>query len=75
MGMNTINNLVKTLIKKIKKYYIPKSEIISITGHNIEAGLDAYDSGDEQQQQAISFAIDSHFHKKEKSQFFFISNL
>ena len=37
----------KTLVKKLKSSKVPKSEIIGITGHNSEAGLDAYDSGDE----------------------------
>ena len=33
----------KTLVKKLRQNYIPKSEVIGITGHNSEAGLDAYD--------------------------------
>ena len=46
--------------KKLKQNYIPRSEIIGITiGHNSEAGLDAYDSGNEEQQRAISNAIDT----------------
>ena len=40
----------KTLVKKLKQQLFPKSEVISITGHNREVGLDAYDSGDEVQQ-------------------------
>ena len=36
----------KALVKKLKQQQVPKSEIIRITGHNREAGLDAYDSGD-----------------------------
>ena len=44
----------------MKQNYIPRSEIIGITiGHNSEAGLDAYDSGNEEQQRAISNAIDT----------------
>ena len=31
----------------MRQNYIPKSEIIGITGHNSEAGLDAYDIGNE----------------------------
>ena len=50
----------KTLVKKIKQKQVPKSEIISITGHNCEAGLDAYDSGDEVQQKQLSYFIDNH---------------
>ena len=38
---------------------IPKCDIIYITGRTTEAGLDPYDSGDEQQQQQISLAIDN----------------
>ena len=53
------NHLVrKTLVKRLKQN-ITKSEIISVTGHSTEAGLDRYDSGDEKQQQAISNAIDN----------------
>ena len=37
----------KTLVKKLKQQQVPKSEIISITGHNREAGLDACNSCDE----------------------------
>ena len=52
----------KTLVKKKKKLrqnHIPKSEIIGITGHNSEASLEAYDSGNEEEQLAISNAIDT----------------
>ena len=38
----------KTLVKKLRQNYIPKSEIIGITGHSPEASLDAYDSGNEE---------------------------
>ena len=47
-------------MKKLKQQQVPKSEIISITGHNREAGLDAYDSGDEVQQKQLSHFIDNH---------------
>ena len=47
----------KTLVKKLKQQQVPKSEIISITGHNREAGLDAYDSGDQVQQKQLSHFI------------------
>ena len=43
----------------MRQNYIPKSKIIGITGHNSEAGLDAYDSGNEEQKCAISNAIDT----------------
>ena len=48
----------KTLVKKLRQNYMQKSEIIGITGHNSEAGLDAYDSRNEEQQRAVSNAID-----------------
>lgn len=61
--VNTLKKLTnhsarKTLVKKLKKRQVPKSDIITITGHNSEAGLDAYDSGDEHHQEALSLAID-----------------
>ena len=49
----------KTVVKKLKKARIQKSDIIGITGHSNEAGLDPYDSGDEQQQKEYSYAIDN----------------
>ena len=49
----------KTLVKRLKQNDVTKSEIISVTGHSTEAGLDPYDNGDEKQQQAISNAIDN----------------
>ena len=63
MGINTITNLMKkmikisplssinkritkhsarkSLVKTLKQNKTPKSELITITGHNAEAGLDA----------------------------------
>ena len=49
----------KTLVKKLRQNYIPKSKIIGITVHNSEAGLDAHDSGNEEQQRVISNAINT----------------
>ena len=43
----------------MRQNYIPKSEIIGITGHNSEPGLDVHDSGNEEKQRAISNAIDT----------------
>ena len=43
----------KTVVKKLKQQQVSKSEVISITGHNREVGLDAYDSGDEMQQKYL----------------------
>ena len=48
LGINSLNNMMQ------------KSDIIGITGHSTEAGLDPYDSGDETQQKEYSFAIDGH---------------
>ena len=47
---------IKALVKKLKQQQVLKSEIINITGHNLEADLDAYDSGDEfQKKKAVPF--------------------
>ena len=46
-------------MKELKRKQLAKSDIITITGHNNEAGLDAYASGDEEQQRLISNAIDN----------------
>ena len=48
----------KTLLKKLKKNNVPKSDIITITGHTTEAGLDDYDSGNEEHQESLSHKID-----------------
>ena len=47
----------KTLAKKLKQKQFEKSEIISITAHNREAGLDAYDSGGEVEQKQLSHLL------------------
>ena len=47
----------KALVKKSKQQQVRKSEIISITGHNRDGGLDAYDSGDEVQQKQLSYLL------------------
>ena len=49
----------KTLVKKLRQNYIPKSEIIGISGHNSEAGINVYDSGNNAEERAISNAIDT----------------
>ena len=46
----------KTVVKKLRQHYIPKSKIIGITGHNCEAGLDTFDSGNKEQKRVISNA-------------------
>ena len=55
----TNHSVRKTLVKKLKRNNVPKSEIIGITGHTNVAGLDVYDSGDEREQQMMSHAIDN----------------
>jgi hypothetical protein len=42
----------------LKSCGVPKCEIKYITGHKSEQGLDAYDSGDEQEQRILSNLID-----------------
>ena len=59
----------KTLAKKLKQQQVPKSEIISITGHYRESGLDAYDSGYEVQQKQLSHFIDNHEPTASKSKY------
>ena len=51
------HSAIKALVKKLKQQQVLKSEIINITGHNLEADLDAYDSGDEFQQKKLSHFI------------------
>lgn len=34
--------------------------MLSITGHNSEAGIDAHDSGNKEQQKTVSFATVNH---------------
>ena len=50
----------KTVVKKLKRSGVPKSEIKNITGHASAQGLDDYDSGDEREQQMISRIIDDN---------------
>ena len=54
----TNHSVRKTGVKTLKSNGYSKSEIIAVTGHNSEKGLDAYDSGDETQQRQMSHAID-----------------
>ena len=48
----------KTTVKQMRKSGASRSEIIEVTGHSNEDGLDPYDSGDEFQQKKMSYAID-----------------
>ena len=38
----------KTVVKKLQRYGVQRSDIITVTGHASEKGLDFYDEGDEQ---------------------------
>ena len=45
----------KTVVRKLKAKGVPKSEItIIITGHRQEQSVEAYDSGNEEEQQKLS---------------------
>ena len=48
----------KTVVKKLQRQGVQRSDIITVTGHASEKGLDSYDEGDEQQQRVISHIID-----------------
>ena len=54
----TNHNGRKTVVRKMKASGIPKCEVINITGHRHERGLDPYDSGDENEQRFWSNVID-----------------
>ena len=45
-------------MRKVKVSGIPKCEIINVTGHRHERGLDPYDSGDENELRFWSNVID-----------------
>ena len=48
----------KTVVKKLQKHGVQKSEVTSITGHRSTKGLDSYDEEDEDQQRVLSNIID-----------------
>ena len=48
----------KTVVRKLKAKGVPKSEIITITGHRQEQSVEAYDSGNEDEQRKLSNIID-----------------
>ena len=50
----------KTLTKTLRKSGASRSEIIEITGHSNDRGLDPYDSGDEAQQRKMSHILDHY---------------
>ena len=48
----------KTVVRKMKASWIPKCEIINVTGHRHESGLDPNDPGDGNEQRFCSSVID-----------------
>ena len=48
----------KTVVRKLKAKGVPKSEIITITGHRQERSVEIYDSGNEDEQRKLSNMID-----------------
>ena len=48
----------KTSTKRMRNAGASRSEIIEVTGHAHESGLDPYDSGDDFQSKRLSYAID-----------------
>ena len=65
---------IKALVKKLKQQQVLKSEIINITGHNLQADLDASDSGDEFQKKKLSHFIINHQLITSKKKYFNYSN-
>lgn len=63
----TTNHCARKTRKNIKKSKSPKYEIVSITGHTTEAGVDANDGVDKKQQKATSFAVDYHKPKSKRT--------
>ena len=51
---STNHSARKTTVRKLKSHGVPKCEIKNITGHSSEKGLDAYDSGGEEEMNAMS---------------------
>ena len=58
----------KTAVKKMQRKGLSGSDIIAITGHASEKGLDSYDEGDERQQKTLSNIIDGITPKSRPSQ-------
>ena len=53
----TNHTMRKTAVKKLRKNGFKRSEIKNITGHSTEKGLEAYDSGDDEELMCMSNAI------------------
>ena len=59
----------KTAVRKLKAKGVPRSEIITITSHRQERSVEAYDSGNEDEQRQLSNIIDGkEIHLKPYSQ-------
>ena len=54
----TSHSARKTAVKKMQRKGLSRSDIIAITGHASEKGLDSYDEGDERQKKTLSNIID-----------------
>ena len=60
------HSVQKTVVRKLKAKGVPKSEIITITGHRQKQSVEAYDSGNEDEQRQQSNFIDGkeiHFNQ------------
>ena len=57
------NHSARKTLPSLKRNHLPRSEIISITGHNTEIGLESYDTSDKSQQQVISNTINNKTRK------------
>ena len=64
----------KTAVKKMQRKGLSRSDIIAITGHASEKGLDSYDEGDERQQKTLSNIIDGITPNSRPSQGCFTAN-
>ena len=66
----------KTAVKKmqLQRKGVSRSDIIAITGHASEKGLDSYDEGDERQQKTLSNIIDGVTPNSRPSQGCFTAN-
>ena len=64
----------KTAVKKMQRKGLSRSDIIAITEHASEKGLDSYDEGDERQQKTLSNIIDGITPNSRPSQGYFTAN-
>ena len=64
----------KTAVKKMQRKGLSRSDIIAITGHASEKGLDSYDERDKRQQKTLSNIIDGITPNSRPSQGCFTAN-